>query len=168
MLLLANKCLLNKENKIISNEKKNSILEFIEENYPTNIQSSWEKGCAYACDKIKDLLDEDNAMDKILDFIKNSRQNFTDCVYFYTDFEDGCAYVYDEVSEILDREEGSIMIKHMKAPKECSKCLFCKNKENNDYGWFGECMILNDKRINLLSHDKLNDCPIVEVEHSDD
>lgn len=87
----------------MSNEKKNSVLEFIEENYPTEIKTDYEKGCAYACDEIEKLLNEDDAINKILDFTKNNRPNF-----IYTDFEDGCAYVCDKVLEILDKEGDSI------------------------------------------------------------
>lgn len=34
------------------------ILEFIEDNYPTEIGSDWEKGCAYALNEIEKLVKE--------------------------------------------------------------------------------------------------------------
>lgn len=32
------------------------ILDFIEDNRPTDIQTDWEMGCAYICDEIEKLL----------------------------------------------------------------------------------------------------------------
>lgn len=36
--------------------EKEMILDFIEDNRPTDIQTDWERGCAYICDEIEKLL----------------------------------------------------------------------------------------------------------------
>ncbi len=165
----------------MSNEKKNSILEFIKANYPDKIETDYDRGCAYACDEIEKLLDEDDSADKIAKFIKDEINNYFD----YGEDDDNDVWMlgqreveanlfdyycgsYDlcqDVEELLNREEGSIMIKHMKAPTECDKCLFCREKRAGDYGSYGYCLLLDQEGINLLAHNKLSDCPIVEVEH---
>ena len=35
---------------------KEMILDFIEDNRPTDVQTDWERGCAYICDEIEKLL----------------------------------------------------------------------------------------------------------------
>lgn len=35
---------------------REKILDFIEDNRPTDIQTDWERGCAYICDEIEKLL----------------------------------------------------------------------------------------------------------------
>lgn len=35
---------------------KEMILDFIEDNRPTDVQTDWERGCAYICDEITKLL----------------------------------------------------------------------------------------------------------------
>lgn len=37
------------------NEK---ILDFIEDNRPTDVQTDWERGCAYICDEIERLINQ--------------------------------------------------------------------------------------------------------------
>jgi hypothetical protein len=36
--------------------EKEMILDFIEDNRPTDIQTDWERGCTYICDEIEKLL----------------------------------------------------------------------------------------------------------------
>ena len=36
--------------------EKEMILDFIEDNRPTDVQTDWERGCAYICDEIEKLL----------------------------------------------------------------------------------------------------------------
>jgi hypothetical protein len=36
--------------------EKEMILDFIGDNRPTDIQTDWERGCVYICDKIEKLL----------------------------------------------------------------------------------------------------------------
>lgn len=36
--------------------ERKKILDFIEDNRPTDIQTDWERGCAYICDEIEKLL----------------------------------------------------------------------------------------------------------------
>lgn len=36
--------------------EKEMILDFIEDNRPTDVQTDWEKDCAYICDEIEKLL----------------------------------------------------------------------------------------------------------------
>ena len=48
-------------------------------------------------------------------------------------------------------------------PKECDECIFCTNKINNDYGYYGQCFICKDLRIDLLMHKKGKKCPLVEL-----
>lgn len=35
---------------------RETILDFIEDNRPTDVQTDWERGCAYICDEIEKLL----------------------------------------------------------------------------------------------------------------
>lgn len=35
---------------------REAILDFIEDNRPTDVQTDWERGCAYICDEIEKLL----------------------------------------------------------------------------------------------------------------
>ena len=35
---------------------REKILDFIEDNRPTDVQTDWERGCAYICDEIEKLL----------------------------------------------------------------------------------------------------------------
>lgn len=35
---------------------REKILNFLEDNRPTDIQTDWERGCAYICDEIEKLL----------------------------------------------------------------------------------------------------------------
>lgn len=37
------------------------ILDFMEDNYPTEVRTDWERGCAYALDEIKKICKEENA-----------------------------------------------------------------------------------------------------------
>lgn len=49
-------------NQIVGSEptanvvEKEMILDFIEDNRPTDVQTDWERGCAYICDEIEKLL----------------------------------------------------------------------------------------------------------------
>lgn len=36
--------------------EREKILDFIEDNRPTDVQTDWERGCAYICDEIEKLL----------------------------------------------------------------------------------------------------------------
>ena len=36
--------------------EKEMILDFIRDNRPTDIQTDWERGCAYICDEVEKLL----------------------------------------------------------------------------------------------------------------
>ena len=38
--------------------KKEEVLEFIEDNRPTEINTDWERGCAYVMDEIENILTE--------------------------------------------------------------------------------------------------------------
>lgn len=38
--------------------EKEMILDFIEDNRPTDVQTDWEKGCAYICDEIERLINQ--------------------------------------------------------------------------------------------------------------
>ena len=72
------------------------ILDFIEDNRPTDVRTDWERGCAYACDEIEELATKPLRKDKLLDFIENNRP--TDA---QTDWEEGCAYICDEIEKLL-------------------------------------------------------------------
>lgn len=57
-----------------------------------------------------------------------------------------------------------IGIKGMEMPNDCMKCNFCNHIKSNDYGTYGDCVILGDnERMNLLLHQKHTDCPLVEI-----
>ena len=49
-------------NQIVGSEptvdvvEKEMILDFIGDNRPTDVQTDWERGCAYICDEIEKLL----------------------------------------------------------------------------------------------------------------
>jgi len=45
----------SKADKIVSNSTVEDILDFIEDNRPTEVTSDWERGCAYICDEIEKL-----------------------------------------------------------------------------------------------------------------
>jgi len=47
-------------------------------------------------------------------------------------------------------------------PKECDECMFCINKTNNDYGYFGQCFIQDNLKVNLLMHKRTKWCPIIK------
>lgn len=40
------------------NDVIEKILEFIEDNRPTEVNTDWERGCAYALDEIEKLINE--------------------------------------------------------------------------------------------------------------
>ena len=48
------KCSLQTD-KIVSNSTVEDILDFIEDNRPIEVNSDWERGCAYICDEIEKL-----------------------------------------------------------------------------------------------------------------
>jgi hypothetical protein len=57
-----------------------------------------------------------------------------------------------------------IGIKGMEMPNDCMECNFCNHIKSNDYGTYGDCVILGDnERMNLLLHQKHSDCPLVEI-----
>ena len=41
--------------KIVTNNVTKDILDFIEDNRPTEVHSDWERGCAYVCDEIEKI-----------------------------------------------------------------------------------------------------------------
>ena len=55
-------------------------------------------------------------------------------------------------------------IKDMGMPLKCSECSFCINKETNDYGSQGKCIVLN-KIVDTLLWKRNEKCPLIEVEN---
>ena len=80
------------------------ILDFIEDNRPTDVRTDWERGCAYICEEIEEMMMSKSFIascivlrkTKLLDFIKDNRPT-----YVQSDWEEGCAYVCDEIKKLL-------------------------------------------------------------------
>ena len=47
-------------------------------------------------------------------------------------------------------------------PEECDECMFCINKTNNDYGYFGQCFVQDNLKVNLLMHKRTKWCPLIK------
>ena len=56
-----------------------------------------------------------------------------------------------------------IAIKGMEMPKRCTKCKFCLKQETNDYGFSGECLLQEDKKVNCLTWSRDDNCPLIII-----
>ena len=51
----------------------------------------------------------------------------------------------------------------MEMPEKCQQCIFHIKEMYTDLGWYCNCA-LTETRINLLLHNRSDDCPLKEVE----
>lgn len=59
-----------------------------------------------------------------------------------------------------------IAIKGMKMPEKCGKCKFCVNQKINDYGYFGECLLQENKKVNCLVWSRDDNCTLINIINS--
>ena len=56
-----------------------------------------------------------------------------------------------------------IAIKGMEIPERCAKCKFCVNQKINDYGYFGECLLKENKKVNCLVWSRDDNCSLLNI-----
>ena len=58
----------------------------------------------------------------------------------------------------------SVIIKNFDMPTRCAECILCIDKKNNDYGYFGKCLLQNKETVDCLMWTRDKGCPLTESE----
>ena len=58
----------------------------------------------------------------------------------------------------------SVIIKNFDMPTRCAECILCIDTKNNDYGYFGKCLLQNKKIVDCLMWTRDKGCPLTESE----
>jgi hypothetical protein len=56
-----------------------------------------------------------------------------------------------------------VAIKDMEMPERCPSCKFCLRQETNDYGFYGECLLQEGKKVDCLAWSRDDNCPLIII-----
>lgn len=57
----------------------------------------------------------------------------------------------------------AVIVNNMDIPERCYECRLCENHYTSDYGLYGNCVLLFNRRVNCL--ERVKDCPLKSVEN---